>query len=380
MASAVSIAGLAPIPALKRSPATRTKASAAKVPAASRPFTRASSTAARPAKTSHTTSDPIRMAVSSPASGRPCGHEPAAISSACLRRPGLSLAGRQHQDRRGDQDGEEAQEQPAWRDAALHEVVEAPAGQQREAQHHDDRQPQVSSVTIGIREAISGNGGMPRTTASMSASKTATPTRRSVGRRATAAATSTSAQRLDVERADLQSPDAGLGRPAPVVRQQESQEVALGQRDLGEALLDLHVARAQQELDERYEQDGCERRTEQDAAAEGGHRPAQLRERPRRRVTTRKAKKTAVTPSRWGSWTPGVRRRSAPPRRRPARRPAAGGDRDHQVRQQQQPGQHDPDVGQRPVETQTTKYRQKAKTSPARSASAKRIPSRRPSR
>ena len=40
MASAVSIAGLAPIPALKRSPATRTKASAAKVPAASRPLPR----------------------------------------------------------------------------------------------------------------------------------------------------------------------------------------------------------------------------------------------------------------------------------------------------------------------------------------------------
>ena len=134
------------------------------------------------------------MAVSSPASGRRCGHEARRDLERLPERPGSSSpraastsTGAAIRTARKPRSSRRA------RDAALHEVVQAPAGQQREAQHHDDDSRRwLAVVTIGIREAISGNGGMPRTTASMSAPKTATPTRRSVGRRATAAATSTS--------------------------------------------------------------------------------------------------------------------------------------------------------------------------------------------
>ena len=81
-----------------------------------------------------------------------------------------------------------------------------------------------------------------------------------------------------------------------------------------------------------------------------------------------------MTPSRW-KFDSGCPPKNCSATTAASPRPAAGGAADHQVGQQQQPGQQGPDVGQRPGEPRPGSTGRRRRPSPASSAPAKRMPS-----
>ncbi len=195
----LGIAGVAPIPALKRSAATSRRARATKVATGSRPSTRAAtSSAARPMNVSHTTSDDMRMAAMASALGGEAGQEkPQAIFTPAVSWP-AERCPPTAKPSSGTTSSAPSTASTAlrWRNSrAVSSSRPQPASRAMQRTKSTTTRRWLPVFTIGRWRAISGKGHTPSTTASATTPKTATPKRRRVGRaiRATAPSASGSA-------------------------------------------------------------------------------------------------------------------------------------------------------------------------------------------
>ena len=261
--ASVSIAGVAPMPALNRSAATsaqREHRERRRGRAAS--AARAASSSAGQAHERRATRSATAMRIASRSSSASAAGRarrgPQEISSASPSRPGESSPARgEHEHRQHEQAQREAEHAAAGAAARARQVVEPPAGQQRQAEHQrcTTTRRWLPVLTIGMCGAISGNGRTPERHGEHSRpQKAATPTRSSVGRTISAASAERQRQRAHVERALLgEGAHRGRGWRGPSSRRARSpSRYCLRQRQLPEKLWRTSTSpEREQQLEER---------------------------------------------------------------------------------------------------------------------------------